>query len=137
MRWRVILIVASVCVAIGACYWLGDPSTAEVPLMVSLMNHPFFSLSALTIGNIMHDALSQGSLFYMLGSNRTPKFPNIKPLFFISFYIPVVLFFCGAHRRVVAPSIFVNRAREVLVDLSMDCDEYGKLILKPRGPATA
>ena len=50
MRWRVILIFASLCVAIGACYWLGDPTTAEVPLMVSLVNHPFFSLSAIAIG---------------------------------------------------------------------------------------
>jgi len=98
MIWRVILIFASLCVAVGACYWLGDPTTAEVALMVSLMNHPFFSLSAIAI---------------------------------------VVLFLFGAHRRVVAPSIFVSRAREVLVDLSMDCDEYGKLILKPRGPSTA
>jgi len=42
----------------------------------------------------------------------------------------------GAHRRVVAPSIFVNRTREVLFDFAMDCDETGKLILKPR-PASA
>lgn len=52
-------------------------------------------------------------------------------------FLLVVLFLFGAHRRVVAPSIFVSRAREVLVDLSMDCDDYGKLILKPRGPSTA
>ena len=50
MIWRVILIFASLCVAVGACYWLGDPTTAEVALMVSLMNHPFFSLSAVAIG---------------------------------------------------------------------------------------
>ena len=48
--WRVILVFASLCVAVGACYWLGDPTTAEVPFMVSLMNHPFFSLSATAIG---------------------------------------------------------------------------------------
>lgn len=89
--------VTSLCVAVGAVYWLGDPETAEVTFVSSLMNHPFFSLSA---------------LFIML------------------------LFLFGAHRRVVAPSIFVQRTREVLYDFAMDCDDTGKLILKPR-PATA
>jgi len=97
IRWRVILLVVSVCVAIGACYWLGDPETAEVPFLYSLSNHPFFSISSLLI---------------------------------------VILFLFGAHRRVVAPSIFVQRSREVLYDFAMDCDDTGKLILKPR-PATA
>ena len=55
--WRVILIISSLCVAVGACYWLGDPTTAEVPLMVSLMNHPFFSLSAIAIGSNIYEAL--------------------------------------------------------------------------------
>ena len=79
--------------AVGAYYWLGDTTTAEVPLMVSLVNHPFFCVSCVATA---------------------------------------ISFLFGAHRRVVAPSIFVSRAREVLADLSMDCDEYGKLILKPR-----
>ena len=57
MIWRVILIFASLCVAVGACYWLGDPTTAEVALMVSLMNHPFFSLSAIAIG--LYDILTE------------------------------------------------------------------------------
>jgi hypothetical protein len=48
----------------------------------------------------------------------------------------LVLLMMGAHRRVVAPSIFVSRTREVLFDFAMDCDETGKLILKPR-PASA
>ena len=47
-----------------------------------------------------------------------------------------LLFLLGVHRRVVAPSIFVARVREVLSDFAMDCDDAGKLILKPR-PATA
>ena len=97
LRWRIVLLLVSVCVAIGACSWLGDPSTAEVSFLHSLTNHPFFSLST--------------ALFF-------------------------VLFLFGIHRRVVAPSIFVSRAREVLYDFAMDCDDTGKLILKPR-PATA
>ena len=97
LRWRILLVLASVCVAVGAIYWLGDPQTAEVSLTSSLMKHPFFTFSSLTV---------------------------------------VFLFFCGAHRRIVAPSILVSRSREVLVDLSMDCDDTGKLILRPR-PAVA
>lgn len=97
LRWRFVLLVVSVCVAIGACSWLGDPQTAEVPFMTSLWLHPWFSLSSVC----------------MIG-----------------------VFLAGIHRRVVAPSILVNRTREVLFDFSMDCDDAGKLILKPR-PATA
>jgi len=93
IRWRVLLLVASICVACGALWWLGDPQTAEVPFLASLMNHPFFSLSTVFI---------------------------------------IFLFFLGVHRRVVAPSIFVQRTREVLFDFAMDCDDTGKLILKPR-----
>ena len=97
LRWRVVLLITSICAAVGAFYWLGDPFTAEVSFVASLMNHPFFSASATLV---------------------------------------VVLFLFGIHRRVVAPSIFVARAREVLYDFAMDCDDAGKLILKPR-PASA
>jgi len=97
IRWRILLLVTSLFLAVGAVYWLGDPQTAEVPFVASLMNHPFFSLSALFI---------------------------------------IVLLLFGAHRRVVAPTILVQRTREVLYDFAMDCDDTGKLILKPR-PATA
>ena len=97
LRWRVVLVLASICVAISAVYWLGDPLTAEVSFLSSLSNHLFFAMSTSSI---------------------------------------LVLFLFGIHRRVVAPSIFVQRAREVLFDFAMDCDETGKLILKPR-PATA
>ena len=96
-RWRVVLLVSSLSVAIGAFSWLGDPETAEVSFLSSLRNHPFFTASTLVL---------------------------------------VVLFVLGMHRRVVAPSIFVARVREVLSDFAMDCDDAGKLILKPR-PATA
>jgi len=97
MRWRIVLLIASVCVAIGAVYWLGDPKTAEVSFQASLYNHPFFTLSSIAT---------------------------------------LLLFLAGVHRRIVSPSIFVSRGREVLADLSMDCDDTGKLILKPR-PETA
>ncbi len=97
LRWRVVLLVSSVCVAVGALSWLGDPLTAEVSFGASLALHPYFSAAVAVFA---------------------------------------LLFCTGVHRRVVAPSIFVARAREVLFDFAMDCDETGKLILKPR-PATA
>jgi len=97
IRWRIILGIVSVLVAVGAFYWLSDPLTAQVSFFSSLWNHPTFSLTSLTM---------------------------------------ILLFLMGIHRRVVAPSIFVQRTREVLFDFSMDCDDHGRLILKPR-PATA
>ena len=97
LRWRIILAISSVCVAVGALYWLGDPATAQVSFLTSLWLHPLFSMSALFM---------------------------------------VILFFLGVHRRVVQTSIILNRIREVLFDFSMDCDDTGKLILKPR-PASA
>ena len=96
-RWRLVLALVSVCVAVGAVYWLGDPATAQVTFLTSLWLHPLFSLSSITM---------------------------------------VVLFFMGVHRRVVQTSIVLSRMREVLFDFSMDCDDTGKLILKPR-PASA
>jgi len=48
-RWRVALLLASVCVAVGAFSWLGDPATAEVSFVLSLRNHPFFSASVLAL----------------------------------------------------------------------------------------
>ena len=93
LRWRLILAVVSVCVAVGAVYWLGDPATAQVSFLTSLWLHPWFSISSLAM---------------------------------------VALFLLGVHRRVVQTSIIVNRTREVLFDFSMDCDDTGKLILKPR-----
>ena len=96
-RWRLVLAVVSVSVAVGAVYWLGDPATAQVTFLNSLWLHPLFSLSSIFM---------------------------------------VVLFFMGVHRRVVQTSIVLSRMREVLFDFSMDCDDTGKLILKPR-PASA
>ena len=40
IRWRLVLVIASVCVAVGAVYWLGDPKTAEVSFQVLRLNFP-------------------------------------------------------------------------------------------------
>ena len=49
MRWRVILLISSLCVAIRAFYWISDPITAEVPFLTSIMNHTFFSISTVVL----------------------------------------------------------------------------------------
>uniref|UniRef100_A0A3P8SRD9 Nuclear envelope phosphatase-regulatory subunit 1 n=1 Tax=Amphiprion percula TaxID=161767 RepID=A0A3P8SRD9_AMPPE len=107
-RWRMILIVVSVCTATGAWNWLIDPDTQKkqrgmvlsvkkykqtVSFFSSLWNHPFFTISCITL---------------------------------------IALFFAGIHKRVVAPSIIAARCRTVLAEYNMSCDDTGKLILKPR-----
>lgn len=54
------------------------------------------------------------------------------PFFTISCIVLLMLFLCGIHKRVVAPSILASRSRQVLADFNMSCDDTGKLILKPR-----
>jgi hypothetical protein len=49
LRWRFILLISSLSVAIGAFYWISDPATAEVPFLVSLSNHTFFSISTIIL----------------------------------------------------------------------------------------
>uniref|UniRef100_A0A8C3AG66 Nuclear envelope phosphatase-regulatory subunit 1 n=1 Tax=Cyclopterus lumpus TaxID=8103 RepID=A0A8C3AG66_CYCLU len=45
----VILIVVSVCTATGAWNWLIDPDTQKVSFFSSLWNHPFFTISCITL----------------------------------------------------------------------------------------
>ncbi|XP_018399934.1 PREDICTED: nuclear envelope phosphatase-regulatory subunit 1 isoform X2 [Cyphomyrmex costatus] len=56
------------------------------------------------------------------------------PFFTMASVILVILFMMGVHRRVIAPSIITQRARSVLGDFNMSCDDTGKLILKPTRP---
>ncbi|KAL6259846.1 hypothetical protein P5V15_009756 [Pogonomyrmex californicus] len=56
------------------------------------------------------------------------------PFFTMASVILVILFMLGVHRRVIAPSIITQRARSVLGDFNMSCDDTGKLILKPTRP---
>ncbi|XP_032892261.1 nuclear envelope phosphatase-regulatory subunit 1 isoform X3 [Amblyraja radiata] len=46
---EVILIVVSVCTATGAWNWLIDPETQKVSFFTSLWNHPFFTISCITL----------------------------------------------------------------------------------------
>jgi len=54
------------------------------------------------------------------------------PFFILATLMLIAIFVLGVHRRVVAASIITSRAREVLCDFNMSCDDTGKLILKPR-----
>ncbi|XP_015603026.1 nuclear envelope phosphatase-regulatory subunit 1 homolog isoform X1 [Cephus cinctus] len=56
------------------------------------------------------------------------------PFFTLASILLVILFMMGVHRRVIAPSIITQRARNVLCDFNMSCDDTGKLILKPTRP---
>ena len=49
LRWRFILLISSLCVAIGAFYWISDPATAEIPFFSSIMTHTFFSVSTIVL----------------------------------------------------------------------------------------
>jgi len=44
----------------------------------------------------------------------------------------VILLLTGVHKKVIATSIITLRARQVLSDFNMSCDDSGKLILRPR-----
>ncbi|KAB1273823.1 Nuclear envelope phosphatase-regulatory subunit 1 [Camelus dromedarius] len=46
---EVLLIVVSVCTATGAWNWLIDPETQKVSFFTSLWNHPFFTISCITL----------------------------------------------------------------------------------------
>jgi len=52
IRWRIILVVASICTAIGAWQWINDPltSASQVSFLDSLLNHIFFTMSSLILG---------------------------------------------------------------------------------------
>jgi len=96
LRWRLILAITSLLALCGAWTWIFDPEIMNVAFMTSLLNHPIFTTSCLTL---------------------------------------ILLFLCGIHKRVIAPSIIAARCRSVLADYNMSCDDTGKLILKPR-PST-
>ncbi|XP_071973779.1 nuclear envelope phosphatase-regulatory subunit 1 isoform X2 [Engystomops pustulosus] len=120
-RWRMILIVVSVCTATGAWNWLIDPETQKVSFFTSLWNHPFFTISCITLIGL-----------FFAGIHKRVVAPSMYPFNFISrmFEIAVdkglqttVLYFFP---------IIAARCRTVLAEYNMSCDDTGKLILKPR-----
>merc|ERR1712130_10376 len=66
---------------------------------------------------------SNSSLLESLGTH---------PYFLISSLCLALLFFFGVHKRVVAPSILVQRLRYVLADFGLSVTENGSLIVKNR-----
>ncbi|XP_052022694.1 nuclear envelope phosphatase-regulatory subunit 1 isoform X4 [Apodemus sylvaticus] len=123
-RWRMLLIVVSVCTATGAWNWLIDPETQkDSDLKVVLGAHLEDSDLKAVLGAHLEDSDLKVSFFTSLWNH---------PFFTISCITLIGLFFAGIHKRVVAPSIIAARCRTVLAEYNMSCDDTGKLILKPR-----
>lgn len=53
-------------------------------------------------------------------------------MYLLHFILLVILLLTGVHKKVIATSIITSRARQVLTDFNMSCDDSGKLILRPR-----
>ncbi|XP_026468727.1 nuclear envelope phosphatase-regulatory subunit 1 isoform X1 [Ctenocephalides felis] len=65
-RWRVVLAVISICTAVGAWYWLTDPTTPVVSLVQSLWSHPYFTISSIIL-----------ILLFMMGIHKRVMAPSI------------------------------------------------------------
>ncbi|XP_052022692.1 nuclear envelope phosphatase-regulatory subunit 1 isoform X2 [Apodemus sylvaticus] len=149
-RWRMLLIVVSVCTATGAWNWLIDPETQkDSDLKVVLGAHLEDSDLKAVLGAHLEDSdlkvvlgahLEDSDLKAVLGAHledsdlKVSFFTSLwnHPFFTISCITLIGLFFAGIHKRVVAPSIIAARCRTVLAEYNMSCDDTGKLILKPR-----
>ncbi|TRY94821.1 hypothetical protein DNTS_020475 [Danionella cerebrum] len=107
-RWRMILIVVSVCTATGAWNWLIDPDTQKVSFFSSLWNHPFFTISCVTLIGL-----------FFAGIHKRVVAPSICRTS------------ASADFSLITCSI-AARCRTVLAEYNMSCDDTGKLILKPR-----
>jgi len=71
LRWRVVLVVVSVCVAVGAWHWLRDPNTATVTFIESLWSHPLFSLSCLCLVAVFLGGIHRRVVAPSILANRT------------------------------------------------------------------
>ncbi|XP_053209312.1 nuclear envelope phosphatase-regulatory subunit 1-like [Panonychus citri] len=55
------------------------------------------------------------------------------PFFTINAIILILLFaLTSIHKKVISPQVIMARARQVLSDFNMTCDDHGRLVLKPR-----
>jgi len=48
-RWRVLVVLASVCIAVGSFDWALDAGTAKLSFVESLMVHKFFTISCILL----------------------------------------------------------------------------------------
>ncbi|XP_073461102.1 nuclear envelope phosphatase-regulatory subunit 1 isoform X2 [Aquarana catesbeiana] len=83
-RWRMILIVVSVCTATGAWNWLIDPETQKVSFFTSLWNHPFFTISCITLIGL-----------FFAGIHKRVVAPSMYP--FIILFATAIKIFCLAN----------------------------------------
>ncbi|XP_021025962.1 nuclear envelope phosphatase-regulatory subunit 1 isoform X1 [Mus caroli] len=75
-RWRMLLIVVSVCTATGAWNWLIDPETQKVSFFTSLWNHPFFTISCITLIGL-----------FFAGIHKRVVAPSMYPFPRVEFFI--------------------------------------------------
>ncbi|XP_042883106.1 nuclear envelope phosphatase-regulatory subunit 1-like [Penaeus japonicus] len=66
VRWRMVLMIASLSTAFGAYIWLTDPVTQDATFMQSLINHLFFTFSAFSL-----------VLLFIVGIHKKVVFPSV------------------------------------------------------------
>ncbi|XP_036201771.1 nuclear envelope phosphatase-regulatory subunit 1 isoform X2 [Myotis myotis] len=127
---EVLLIVVSVCTATGAWNWLIDPETQKVSFLTSLWNHPFFTISCITLIGL-----------FFAGIHKRVVAPSMYPLHAVCSERSRGAF--SASGASLTPLIndgfsfnhdvsIAARCRTILAEYNMSCDDTGKLILKPR-----
>ncbi len=65
-KWRIILILSSLCTTIGAFQWLFDPMTSHVTFFQSLINHLFFTFNCIVL-----------LILFLIGIHRKVVTPQI------------------------------------------------------------
>lgn len=72
-----------------------------------------------------NDSETNRSLFSVIFFRRETYFSISLCLLFSAFVF-------GIHRKIFASSIILSRFRYILTDYNMNCDSYGRLIMRPR-----
>lgn len=110
-RWRVILLVLVLVTTITFYTLMTDDATVTPTTVNELSDNWYLS----SIRSILFQ-----KQFY----------------FIVSLSLLISAFLFGIHRKIFASSIIIARFRYILADYNMSCDSDGRLILKPRRPAS-
>lgn len=134
-QWRVLLAAVVLCVVSGA--WKVPASRSVRPSPQWRANHSrvYFHVY-LTVLSWNFPCLPVGANMWLFDpeTSRISLSASLRNHWFFSMsvFALIALFVCGVHRRVVMPAIVIQRARNVLEEFNMNCDDTGRLILKPR-----